>query len=226
MVTLRVFDSALNAGLAKSLLENRGIECALADEASHDLSGAAVAVPVRLLVREDQTEEALRILDNPGPGLPEDFDPGANPEERVPEIRPDVATQLDQLRKTVRRLIIVSTILFFLLWCFVAYLLTDRPPYVTRLFMAITTASRRSDFEKARRLAERAVKQYPREYWSHERLADLEFDRKDLTAAEAEYQRAYELTPSERIRKRLQEVRARMSSQPSPSPSPGRTLNP
>src|SRR6478672_3231802 len=132
MVTLRVFDSALNAGLAKSLLEDRGIECLLADEASHELSGAAVAVPVRLLVREDQAAEALRILDDPGPGLPEDFDPGPYREESGSEIRPDVATQLHQLQKTVRRLAVVSTVLFFLLWCFVAYLLTERPPYITR----------------------------------------------------------------------------------------------
>ena len=88
MVTLRVFDSPLEAGLVKSLLNDRGIECELADEASHDLSGAAVAVPIRLLVREDQAEEALRILKHPGPGLPEDFDPGANPEETGPGPRP------------------------------------------------------------------------------------------------------------------------------------------
>ena len=220
MVTLRVFDSPLEAGLAKSLLNDRGIECELADEASHDWSGAAVAVPIRLLVREDQAEEALRILKHPGPGLAEDFDPGANPEETAPETRPDVATQLDQLRKTVRKLIVVSTVLFFLLWCFVAYLLTDRPNYASRLWLAITTASRHSDFEKARRLAESAVKRYPREYWSHEWLANVEFNANNLKGAEIEYQRAYDLLPNQQIKKRLQEIRSRTASQPSPSPSP------
>src|SRR2546423_2987179 len=220
MVTLRVFDSPAAAGLVKSFLNDRGIECELADEASHDLSGAAVAVPIRLLVREDQAEEALRILKHPGPGLPEDFDPGANPEETAPEIRPDVATQLDQLRKTVRRLIVVSTVLFFLLWCFVAYLLTDRPNYASRLWLAIATASRHSDFEKARRLAETAVKRYPGEYWSHEWLADVEFRANNLKGAEVEYQRAYDLLPNQEIRKRLQQIHVRTASQPSPSPSP------
>jgi len=220
MITLRVFDSPVEAGLAKSLLNERGIECELADEASHDWSGAAVAVPIRLLVREDQTEEALRILKNPGPGLPEGFDPGVNPEETAPEARSDVATQLDQLQKTVRRLVVVSTALFFLLWCFVAYLLTDRPNYATRLWMAMTTASRHSDFEKARRIAESAVRQYPHEYWSHEWLADVEFRANNLTGAEIEYQRAYDLLPNQEIRKRLQEIRVRTASQPSPSPNP------
>jgi hypothetical protein len=104
-------------------------------------------------------------------------------------------------------------VLFFLLWCFVAYLLTDRPNYASRLWVAITTASRRSDFEKARRLAETAVKQYPRDYWSHEWLANVEFE-------EVEYQRAYDLVPNERIKKRLQEIHIRAAAQHSPTPSP------
>ena len=219
MVTLRVFDSALQAGLVKSLLNDRGIESELADEASHDLSGAAVAVPVRLLVKEEQLQEALRILENPGPGLPEDFDPTAIQEAPATETPADVATQLQQLQRTVRRIIVVSTVLFFLLWCFVAYLLTDRPDYIGRLYRAITTASSHSDVEKARRLAERAVKQYPREYWSHEWLAKMELDANNLTGAEIEYQRAYDLLPNERIKKRLQEIRIRTKSQPSPSPT-------
>jgi len=226
MVTLRVFDSPAEAGLAKSLLNDRGIESELADEASHDWSGAAVAVPIRLLVREDQAEEALRILKNPGPGLPDDFDAGANPEEPGPEIRPDAATQLEQLRKTVRRLVVVSTALFFLLWCFVAYLLTDRPNYASRLWLAIVTASRNSDFEKARRLGETAVKRYPREYWSHEWLADVEFKANNLKGAEVEYQRAYDLLPNQEIKKRLEQIRVRTAAQPSPPPSTSPTPNP
>ena len=218
MVTLRVFDSALEAGLAKSLLNDRGIECELADEASHELSGAAVAVPVRLLVKEEQLQEALRILKNPGPGLPDDFDPTAIPEAPATETPTDAAPQLQQLQRTVRRITVVSTVLFFLQWCFIAYLLTDRPDYIGRLYRAMATASRRSDFEHARRVAEQAVKQYPREYWSHEWLAKAEFDANNLTGAEIEYQRAYDLLPNERIKKRLEEIRLRATSQPSPVP--------
>ena len=131
-----------------------------------------------------------------------------------------MATQLEQLRKTVRRLVVASTVLFFLLWCFVAYLLTDRPNYASRLWFAIVSASRNSDFEKARRLAETAVKRYPREYWSHEWLADVEFKANNLKGAESEYQRAYDLLPDQEIKKRLQEIRVRTAAQPSPSPNP------
>jgi hypothetical protein len=64
------------------------------------------------------------------------------------------------------------------------------------------------------------VKRYPGEYWSHEWLANVELQASNLKGAEIEYQRAYDLLPAERIKKRLQEIRIRTSSQPSPSPNP------
>src|SRR6266404_2691093 len=171
MITLRVFDSAAEAAIAKSVLDDHGISSSLADEASHLYGGAPGAIPVRLLVREDQVDEALRILDAPGPGLPEDFEPASDEELAEEKPAPDVAVELRSLQRTVRRLVIVSTVLFFLLFCFVAYLLTERPTYVDRLWRNISLATRQSDLDRARRIAEVAVKQYPRDYWSHEWLA-------------------------------------------------------
>jgi len=224
MVTLRTFANAAEAALAKSVLDDHGISSSLADEASHLYGGAPTAMPVRLLVREDQREEALRILDTPGPELPDDFEVVGNLDPPAEASAPAVARELRNLQQTVRRIVVVSSILFFLLWCFVAYLLTDRPIYSERLWSEISSALRRSDFEKAGRIAQTAVKAYPNESWSHEWLAGVHFERKDFANAEAEYQRAYELLPSEQIRKRLQEIRELakpLSSNPSsPTPPP------
>jgi hypothetical protein len=133
MITLRAFGDAAEAAIAKSVLDDHGISCSLADEDSHLYGGAPQAMPVRLLVREDQAEEALRILDAPGSALPENFDvmTGVEPAEEKPAL--DVAVELRNLQRTVRRLVTVSTVLFFVLFCFVAYLLTERPTYVDRL---------------------------------------------------------------------------------------------
>lgn len=220
MVTLRTFGNAAEAALAKSVLDDHGISSSLADEASHLYGGAPTAMPVRLLVREDQRDEALRILDTPGPELPDDFEVMANPDQPAEESVPDIARELRNLQQTVRRIVVASTVLFFLLWCFIAYLLTERPTYSERLWLKMTKASRQSDFETARKIAQTAVKAYPGEYWSHECLADVDFDRKDFASAEAEYQRAYDLLPSERIRKRLQEIRGRVEPQNSNPTSP------
>jgi tetratricopeptide (TPR) repeat protein len=138
--------------------------------------------------------------------------------------------ELRNLQRTVRRLVTVSTILFFVLFCFVAYLLTDRPMYAGRLWSNINSATRQSDFERALGIAETAVKQYPHQYWSHEWLADADRQLKDFAGAEAEYQRAYTLLPSEEIKKHLQEVRIQMQSQAttsaSPSPTPQLSASP
>ena len=171
------------------------------------------------MVREDQAEQALRILDAPGPFLPEDFDVMTEAEPAEEKAAPDVVVELRSLQRTVRRLVVVSTVLFFLLWCFVAYLLTERPTYGERLWRNLSSALRHSDLERARRIAQTAVKEYPRDYWSYEWLAMVDFKLKDLAGAEAEYQRAYTLLPSEEIKKHLQEVRIQRES-PSTSPSP------
>jgi tetratricopeptide (TPR) repeat protein len=223
MITLRVFDSAAEAAIAKSVLDDHGISSSLADEAAHLWGGAPGAIPVRLLVREDQVEEALRILDAPGPAWPEDFEPPAGEEPAEEKPAPDAGVELRNLQRTVRRLVVVSTVLFFLLWCFVAYLLTDRPTYVQRLWRNISLAMRESDLERARRIAQVAVKQYPREYWSHEWLAMVDLKLKDLAGAETEYRRAYALLPSEEIKKQLQEIRIQRQSEASPSATPSPT---
>src|SRR2546430_1215822 len=108
MITLRAFGNAAEAAMAKSVLDDRGISCSLADEASHLYGGAPTAMPVRLLVREDQAEEAQRILDAPGLALPENFDVMTGPEP-TEKSAPDVAVQLRSLQRTVRRLVVVST---------------------------------------------------------------------------------------------------------------------
>jgi tetratricopeptide (TPR) repeat protein len=220
MITLRVFDSAAEAAIAKSVLDDRGISASLADEAAHLYSGAPGAIPVRLLVREDQAEEALRILDAPGPGLPEDFEPVTDG-EREEEKPPEPAVELRSLQRTVRRVVIVSAVLFFVLFCFVAYLLTERPTYVDRLWRNFSVALRHSDLERARHIAQTAVKQFPHAYWSHQWLAMVNAKQKDFAGAEAEYQRAYDLLPSEEIKKDIEKVRIEKQSQgPAPTASP------
>ena len=68
MVTLQAFNTAAEAALAKSLLDDHDIVCSLADENSWLYGGAPFAMPVRLLVAEDQFEEAARILKDPPDG--------------------------------------------------------------------------------------------------------------------------------------------------------------
>ena len=69
MVTLRAFPTPAEAALAKSLLDDHGIVSSLADENSYLYGGAYLAMPVRLIVAEEQFEEAARILNDPPDGL-------------------------------------------------------------------------------------------------------------------------------------------------------------
>jgi hypothetical protein len=66
MVTLRTFPTQASAALAKSVLDDHNITSSLADENSSLYGGAPLAMPVRLLVAEEQAEEAAYILDKGG----------------------------------------------------------------------------------------------------------------------------------------------------------------
>src|ERR1700731_737591 len=80
MVTLRTYSNPAEAAMAKSLLDNHKIICSLADENVNLYGGGPLAMPIRLLVAEEQAEEASRILKTKAPELPEDFDSGPGAE--------------------------------------------------------------------------------------------------------------------------------------------------
>ena len=62
MVTLRAYPNSVDAGIAKSILDEHNIFCTLADENANVYGGAPFAMPVRLLVNEEHADEASRIL--------------------------------------------------------------------------------------------------------------------------------------------------------------------
>jgi len=62
MVTLRTYLNPTQALLDKTLLDNNEIFCAIADQNVNLYGGGPFAMPVRLLVTEEQAEEADCIL--------------------------------------------------------------------------------------------------------------------------------------------------------------------
>jgi hypothetical protein len=74
MVTLRAYSNPARAALAKSLLDDHNILCTLADENAQLYGGAPFAMPVRILVADEQAEEADHVLKN-ADGHFADFDP-------------------------------------------------------------------------------------------------------------------------------------------------------
>jgi Putative prokaryotic signal transducing protein len=64
VVTLRTYSNPAEAALAKSLLDDHNIVCSLADENAYFYGGAPFAMPVRIVVADEQAEEADRVLKN------------------------------------------------------------------------------------------------------------------------------------------------------------------
>jgi tetratricopeptide (TPR) repeat protein len=221
MVTLRSYPNSAEAELAKSLLSSHDIDCILADEGANTYGGAPLAMPIRLLVAENQAEEAGRILDDQGPGLPDDFDPGAEPKV-VPSIEETNQRILAELRE-LRWRHAWSIALMLLLSALTAYMISELPSRSTSPWTEVSKAMRRYDYLTALSLTRAISAQHPADYYPHQYLGDIYLAMNDLGKAEAEYVRAFELAPPSALQAKINDVRKRRgteSTQPASSVSP------
>jgi hypothetical protein len=62
MITIRTFDNQAEAAFCVSLLQARGFDPVLLDEASHAWNSSGAAVPIRLQVPEEQASDAAAYL--------------------------------------------------------------------------------------------------------------------------------------------------------------------
>lgn len=75
LVTIRSFSSSVDFEMVKAYLESLGIECFGIDEVINRAYLANVNGGVKLKVREEQVEEALKLLIEGGYLKAEDFEP-------------------------------------------------------------------------------------------------------------------------------------------------------
>lgn len=217
MVTLRTYPNAIEAGMAKSRLDNRNITCSLADEASNLYGGAPFAMPIRLLVADDQVEEARRILEETGHGLPNNVDPGGDTDTpmKMEEINQQILSGLRELRQ--RRW--WTNILLVAVLVLTVYLISELPRRASSPWMEVHQAMRRYDYDKALSLAKAIVADHRDDYYGHEYGADIYMAKGDLAHAEAEYSRAYELAPPNAVQAKLNDVRKRRGTESTPAPT-------
>jgi len=76
----------------------------------------------------------------------------------------------------------------------------------------VTTAMKRQDFPKALSLGQALVASQPNYYYGHAYLGAIYLAMGDVTNAEAQYSRAYELFPNEEGEKDLAAVRKRKAT--------------
>ncbi|MFM2290595.1 MAG: hypothetical protein RIS29_408 [Bacteroidota bacterium] len=75
LVTIRTFSSSIDFEMVKSYLESYEIECYGKDEIINRAYLATVNGGVKLQVRKEQVDEAVRLLMSGGYLKPEDFEP-------------------------------------------------------------------------------------------------------------------------------------------------------
>ena len=213
MFTLRSYASPIEAGMAKSMLEAHGISCSLADENANVYGGAPFAMPVRLLVSEDQVNEAKQVL--------EDAEKLARSDaaERELSMKETVAEILDELKK-LRSKVETNTTLVVLLFVGLAFyifieLKSSSAPARSRqsqteTWRSASTAMDNMDYDKATEIAQRLTDKNPTYYYGYSYLGYIALERNHLKEAEGYFARAYELFPTKDNEERLQAVRKRL----------------
>jgi tetratricopeptide (TPR) repeat protein len=206
VVALRAYSNPVEAAIAKSLLDNHNIFCRLADENVNLLGGGPLAMPIRLLVAEDQVEEAARILETKGPGLSEDFDVGVDPSlSKEPlDVNEQILSELHEFHATNRWILLLSITVLVL----AVYLVYQIPRHISP-WSAVYQAMRQYDYARAAELTQKIVRQHPDDYYGHEYLGDIYFKMGNLNQAESEYSRALNLSLPHSLQQKLEQVRER-----------------
>ena len=213
MVTLRTYSNPAEAAMAKSLLDDHKILCSLADEDANLYGGRPLAMPIRLLVAEEQAEEASRILATKAPELPEDFDSGTAAEELNPkeDINQQILSEVRGLHHTNQWILLVTVAVLVM----AVYLIFEIPRQ-TSPWAPVYQAARRYDYEKALTLAKRIVRGHPEDYYGHEYLGYIYLQMGNLNLAELEYSRACELAPPKGLQEKVEEIRKRRERESRP----------
>jgi tetratricopeptide (TPR) repeat protein len=216
MITLRTYANPAEAALAKSLLDDHKILCSLADENVNLYGGGPLAMPIRLLVAEEQAEEAARILETKGPELSEDFDPGPAivAQEKEGDTNQQILSEVRRLHHANQWILLVT----FAVFVMAVYIVYEIPRH-TSPWSPVYWAVQRYDYERALTLAKRIVREHPEDYYGHEYLGYIYLQMGNLNQAELEYSRAYQLAPPKGLQEKLEEIRRRLDRESRPQPS-------
>jgi tetratricopeptide (TPR) repeat protein len=216
MVMVRTYSNPVEAAMAKSLLDGHKILCSLADENVNLYGGGPLAMPIRLMVAEDQAEEAARILETKGPELADDFDPGPaiEAQKKEEDIDEQILSEVRGLHHTNQWILLISIIILLI----AVYLVFEIPRH-TNPWSPVYQAVRRYDYERALKLATKIVKEHPDDYYGHEYLGYIYSYMGNLDQAEREYSRAYELALPQSLQEKLRLVHERRERESRTSPS-------
>jgi tetratricopeptide (TPR) repeat protein len=187
--------------------------CTLADENANVYGGAPFAMPVRLLVSEDQVDEAKKVFQDAEKLARSDAtERGLSMEETVA----DISDELKKLRSKVE----TNTTLVVLLFAGLAFYIfiemkSSSAPARSRqsqveTWRSASTALDNMDYAKATEIAQRLTDKNPTYYYGYYYLGYIALQRNHLKEAEGYFARAYELFPTSDNEQRLQAVRKQL----------------
>jgi tetratricopeptide (TPR) repeat protein len=212
VITLRTYPNATEAGLAKSILDGHNIFCSLADENANLYGGAPLAMPVRLLVNEEQADEALRILKTAAQEM-KDAE-ASNQFAEQTSMSESVADILDELKKLRSKIEYNTAILLLLIAGFILYAMYQFYSLASssrlrqrqiETWNSVNTALEYFQYDKATDIAQRLTQKDPNYYYGYTVLGHIALERNRLREAEGYFARGYELFPIEENEQKLRQ---------------------
>jgi cytochrome c-type biogenesis protein CcmH/NrfG len=222
MVTLRSYANAIEAGIAKSILEEHNVFCSLADENANLYGGAPLAMPIRLLVNEDQADAARQILETAAQHM-KDIELSNQFAEET-SMNNAMADMLDELKKVHSKIENNTALVVLLLAGFALYAMYQiyASPSSSRArqseietWSSVNTAIENFKYDKAADIAQRLTDKNPNDYYGYSYLGHIALQRNRLKEAEGYFARAYELFPTSDHEQKLLAVRKLLAAESS-----------